>query len=517
MGAHAVRNASGSKRWMNCPGSINLAASLSAKGVIKPTSSHYARLGTAAHGLCEESLRLRRHPTDFIGGLVYLDMKEDAHVIAPEDLETDTYKVFKALAEGQKWEAFPIDANMADAVSVYYDTIMGDLDEMGPMAELSVERRFNLNWVIGYDFDDDAWEADPSYVSPSGITYVFNQETERHELVHADGRPCHGPMFGTNDASILLPFDLLRVYDYKHGQGVIVEVEDNSQELYYALGIAREVDWCFSELELVIIQPRAAHADGPVRRWRCTAERLRAFEEELRQAAIATEDPDAPLKAGDHCGFCPGAAYCSSLRDKAFEVACLEFQAVTEGSDVIALTSTDEPGPLTTEDDLRTAMEAIPMLDAFIKSVETEALRRLREAPGGQAFGHKLVRKRSIRAWRKDLVDVQDTDEGQVEVPVEAVELLVSMGFPREDLYEQPKLKGPAKVEALRPAALIARLKGEGVKAPVGAIKQMVAELSHKPEGGITIAHESDPRPAVDPTAAALSDFEAVEEDTPAD
>lgn len=517
MGAHAVRNASGSKRWMNCAGSIALTDKLFSMKKIKKSSSHFARLGTAAHGLCEESLSRQTHPLAFLGGTVYLDEFEDAFVVPPPDLCTeadlslDSFACDAIMTKG--WEAFLIDENMADAVALYYETVLMDLEEMGPMAELSVERRFNLNWLIGYDFDDEAFEADPSYISPSGIHYA--ETDEGTGLYHMDGTRCWGPMFGTNDASILLMFDLLRVYDYKHGQGVIVEVENNSQEMYYALGIAHEVDWCFAELELVIVQPRAPHSDGPVRRWTCTAAELRVFEEELRVAALATEDPDATLVAGDHCGFCPAAPYCPALKSKAFEVAALDFQAIGPDSDVMVLTSTDEIGPLTDDDDLRTSLEAISMLDAFIKSVEGEAMRRLREAPGGEAFGHKLVRKRSIRQWRPDLTETaQDTGE---EIPADPFDILEAQGIPREMMFEEPKRKGPAKIEALRPPELMAKLKADKVKAPAAWIKAQVASLTYKPEGGITIAHESDPRPAVDPSAAAAADFDASEDFTPVD
>lgn len=512
MGMHAVRNASGSKRWMNCPGSINLVDELRARGLGKSGSSPFARLGTAAHGLCETSVAWRVHPSAFVGGTVFLDGREDAHVLPPPDLRSTAHHhllAMRADRAGSDWEAFPIDANMADAVAVYYETVVADLEEAGPSAELMIERRFDLNWLVDFDVDLEALDADPGYVSPSGIRYVPDEG-----FYYADGGRCHGPMFGTNDAAVYVPFDLLRVYDYKHGQGVVVEVEDNSQELYYALGIAREVDWAFGELELVIVQPRAPHSDGAVRRWRCSVERLRAFEAELRQAARRTEDPDAGLKAGEWCGFCPAAPYCSALRERAFEAAALDFSSLsTTGGDAdrVVLTSSEVPGPLTSDDDLRTSLEAVPLLDAFVKAVETEALRRLREAPGGEAFGHKLVRKRSIRQWRKDAV--VEVEEGEL-APVDPLEHLETLGFPREMLYEAPKPKGPAKVEALRPPELISKLKELGVKSPVAWIKQQVAELTYKPEGGVTIAHESDPRPAVDPTAAALSDFDAVEDES---
>jgi hypothetical protein len=54
-----------------------------------------------------------------------------------------------------------------------------------------------------------------------------------------------------------------------------------------------------------------------------------------------------------------------------------------------------------------------------------------------------------------------------------------------------PKLKSPAKLEVVK---------------AIG--KPFVAGLSYKPEGGITIAADSDARPAVPPTA--ITDFQDV-------
>jgi hypothetical protein len=74
-------------------------------------------------------------------------------------------------------------------------------------------------------------------------------------------------------------------------------------------------------------------------------------------------------------------------------------------------------------------------------------------------------------------------------------------------------MKGITDIESLRPAALIERLKEQKVKAPVGALKAIVAEVTDKPLGGITVAPMSDPRDAVAPTTLAAADFDAVGED----
>ncbi len=504
---HAVRNASGAKRWMNCLGSIRMEHG-------RPNnSSPAARLGTAAHALGEACLLDGSQAWEWLGGYVRLDPTEQATVHRPansvlEVAASDVSVPVHASADGLPpagHEDFPIDADMADAVQVYLDTVRDEMERMGVHAEMEVERQFSLNWLIGFDFDFEAWEKDPSYVSPSGIHYAATDEFPLGHLFHADGRVCWGPMFGTNDVSLYLPFDHVSVIDYKHGQGVVVEVEDNEQELYYALGKAHELRWAFETLDLVIVQPRARHADGKVRRWSTDKATLRAYEERLRIAARATEDPDAPLKAGDWCTFCKASAVCPALREQAFVQAGLEF------GDGFTEDTVMQSGPEDTDEDLMLRMRAVPLLDIFIKSAKTEVLRRLRETPGGQACFGKLVRKKSNRAFRQDLVD-EVTGE-----PVSAFDVLAAEGIPRELMFEDPKPKSPSKIEAVRPPELMAKLKADGVRAPAAHIKALVAGVSFKPEGGITVAALDDPREAVDATAAAEGDFDAYDGEESAD
>lgn len=502
---HATRNASGAKRWMNCPGSINMEHG-------RPnSSSEAARLGTAAHALGEACLLDGSEAWEWLGGYIRLDPNEQAEVYRPKQpcmLEGDEDKTvvpIHASEEGLPSSGhmdFPIDPDMADAVQVYLDAVREELARLGGLAELQVEKRFNLSWLVGYDYDEEeearVQASGGFYVSPSGI-----RRADDGRLQHADGRPCHGPMFGTNDASAVLLFDHVTIFDYKHGQGVVVEVEDNEQELYYALGCAEELNWAFDTLDLVIVQPRARHIDGKVRRWSTTKAHLREFEERLRIAAKATETVDAPLKAGDWCKFCKAAAVCPQLREEAFNQAGLDFGGGFEEPSV-SLT-----GPENSDADLELRMRAIPLLDSFIKATQTEALRRLRETPGGEACYGKLVRKKANRAFRTDLTEI-DPQTGE-DVPVVVFDKLVEAGIPREMLYEEPKPKSPSKVEAVRPPELMAKLKAEKVKAPAAHIKALVAQYTFKPEGGITVAPLSDPREAVDPSAAAEADFDAVE------
>src|SRR3546814_20089413 len=79
-------------------------------------------------------------------------------------------------------------------------------------------------------------------------------------------------LFWTCDAVLYRPATgELRVYDLKYGSGVPVEVERNSQELYYGLGTPMaEPGRLVNTVEIVIVQPRAPPRAGPGRRWENT-------------------------------------------------------------------------------------------------------------------------------------------------------------------------------------------------------------------------------------------------------
>lgn len=528
---HARRNASGSKRWMNCPGSLQLSEG-------RPNnSSEAARLGTAAHALGEACLLDGSEAWEWLGGTIHLDEHENATVyrppspVAPEDGDK-TMVVPVHTSESADLEPaegdYPIDADMTDAVQVYLDTCRGEVERLGPMAEMSVERQFSLNWLVGYDWDLATIDHDGKLRSPNGLW--LDESVEPHVIRNPDGTASMGPMFGTNDCSVFLPFDHLTVLDYKHGQGVGVDVyhteevhdprsgemmtveNGNEQELYYALGAARDVGWAFETLDLVIVQPRHRHSDGSVRRWSTTKAYLREFEARLREAAIAVEQPDQPLKAGDWCTFCPAAAVCPELREEAFRLASLEFAQEFGEEDSVARSDAE-----TSDEDLALRMQAIPLLDIFIKSAKAEAVRRLSATETGEAVFGKLVRGKANRAFRKDIPLIGEDGEQVVidGVPqfVDPFTELEKAGIPKEMLFNEPKPKSPAQVEKVRPVELMTRLKAEKVKAPAAHIKGLVAQFSFKPEGKISLAPLSDPREAVAPAMAAADDFDVSDGD----
>ena len=279
-------------------------------------------------------------------------------------------------------------------------------------------------------------------------------------------------MFGTADAIVYKPFGPMAVHDLKYGKGVQVEAERNSQTMYYGLGAVREVGgWEMVEsCTLVINQPRA----GGERRFEISPRELAEWGDTLSAAADRTRDPKAPLAAGDWCRFCPAAGRCPELQSAALEAAQARFLA----DPLVPAPSEANPYTLTVPDEpeaVARALAIIPIVDIWAREVEGQAQRLLER--GVAVPGYKLVRKRANRQW---------ADEEA------AVAALEAAGLEAGDIYAEPKLRSPAQIEK------VARL------GKPAARKELVATLSIKPEGGLTLTNEADPRPA---ERSALLDF----------
>lgn len=132
-------------------------------------------------------------------------------------------------------------------------------------------------------------------------------------------------MWGTIDSAIIQHFYKLHIIDYKHGAGMMVEPEQNSQLIFYALATAFEYHFDFLEVDITIVQPRIPHKRGPVRTWHTTMDALMPWEETFRKGIEATKLPNAKLRAGAHCRFCPASTICPELSRANFEQAQMDF------------------------------------------------------------------------------------------------------------------------------------------------------------------------------------------------
>jgi len=299
---------------------------------------------------------------------------------------------------------------------------------------------------------------------------------------------------GTVDVQIH-GYDLLELIDYKDGMGV-VSAEGNLQLEQYAYGVLAGFKlpvngtYPFKMVRMTIIQPKLALRGMPAVTWHdVPVSKLLADMGTIVAQAAATDRPDAPLVPGDsQCKFCRAKGSCSALANNVMKEVGIMFQpVVTQTLDVAQQSADKDPS---TMDDAQIAqiMEAAPLMRQLLEGVEAEALRRMQ---AGQTIpGLKLVNGRGSRAWALP--------------EAEMAEKLVKMGIPKGAVYET-KLVSPAKAEKLT----WEKRDGTKVQLTERQLKRMDQEYVAKMAGKLTVAPESDSRPAVIMNAAPL--FSAVE------
>ena len=232
------------------------------------------------------------------------------------------------------------------------------------------------------------------------------------------------------------------ILDWKFGSGVPVPAEENEQLMFYAAAAMRTPDaqWVFdgaTEVELIIIQPPA------IKRWTTTIERIKEFEQTLVKAVKIAQQPDAPLKAGDHCRWCAAKPVCPVMTGAVERAIAIKMDKI----DV---------------DKLGAYLHNADLLEDWIKDLRALAEEMLKK--GKPVPGWKMVPKRATRSWVK-----------------EADAKAALLQHLKESEVIETKLVSPAAAEKL--------LKAQKLKLPDG--------LTVAISSGNTIAPESDPRPAV--------------------
>jgi hypothetical protein len=265
-------------------------------------------------------------------------------------------------------------------------------------------------------------------------------------------------LYGSNDACIIEPFGTLHVFDYKHGKGVPVEVKRNPQLMYYGIGAMR--DYEVDKVVLHICQPRYGYSEGEkFSSWETTPDDLKRFSVELRDAAKATENPDAPFVPTEKgCRFCPAAAICPALKQKAYDVAKVAF-----ADDNAILLPT--PAELS-NDEIAKVLESASLLNNWVDEVQAYA--HAQAEKGKKIPNYKLVAKRANRRWK---------DETAVVAKFGSV-------IDEAQLFDK-KVKSPAQMEKV-----------------VG--KTEVDKLTEVPSSGTSLVPEWDKRPEVRPSIEAF-------------
>lgn len=378
---HSEFSASGSKRWLNCPGSLALS-----KDALKAPDSKYAAEGTLAHECLESFIKNKADSSIVLQTLLKKHPKEMV------------YHAHSAYAEINK------------------------LRSQYPTAEFLCETKVSL------------------------------------EFIEPD-------MFGTVDAAIVEMFGRLIVIDFKYGAGIAVDPRDNPQLAYYALGLSHMYGHNFTEVEFIIIQPRAMHPDGPTRRYVMPIEELSGFwHGAFSDGVVTAKKKDAPLHSGEWCQFCPAKYKCPEIGKKALKQAQVEFDVI-DSTEIILPEPSKHMMP-----NLSNVLDACIKLEKWIDGVREHAQTVIQM--GETIPGYKLVNKRPTRKWCNE-----------ESVAEEAREIWGKKAF---------------KTEFLSPAQFEKQI-GE---------KDWVNERTSSESSGVTLVKDSDKR---QPIMTAAQEFDVVE------
>ncbi|MDE2103918.1 MAG: DUF2800 domain-containing protein [Patescibacteria group bacterium] len=283
---------------------------------------------------------------------------------------------------------------------------------------------------------------------------------------------------GRVDAAIIdLPNRSITVVDLKYGIGERVQAENNEQGQMYTLGAIEE--WSlvtdFDTARVVIYQPRIS--DEPSI-WPVSVAQLNAFAARVTQAALR-HGGDEYNPGHKQCRWCLKAknASCAALRDEVAKAVGSEPPATAEDFAAFVPDAIDDA---TGDNWLAIAMSKVDMIEHWCKNTRAEVERRL--LAGKTVSGWKLVQGRQgPRKW---------ADENAAEA------MLKSFRLKSDEIYDK-KVISPTTTEKLLKKANPTRW-------------NKMQELITRSEGSLSVAPESDARPAASVTATAADFAECV-------
>ena len=266
--------------------------------------------------------------------------------------------------------------------------------------------------------------------------------------------------FGTGDCLIVAD-KLLHIIDFKYGQGVLVEAEENPQMMLYALGALRLFDSLYdiTEVSMSIYQPRRDN----VSTWAISVDELNAWAENvLKPKAELAHKGKGDYLPGPWCQFCKAAVKCRARAEEKLQLARFEFA----------------PPPLLSDEEIE---DILTKLDDLTKwASEIQAYAQDAAVNHGKVWrGFKLVATRTNRKY---------TDEEAV------IQAAKDAGY--TDIFKK----------SLIPITEMEKLMGKK------NFTSILGSLVEKPQGRPTLVPETDKRPALKKTGAG-EEFTEIKED----
>jgi len=363
------------------------------------------------------------------GASEYSAMGNVAHNIAADCLRTrSNVRAFLGRRYTQDGFCITVDENMVDAVGIYVDIVLHDSSD-GREPILSVE--------IGVDLS-----------------------------------PLNAPGYerGTLDASLYYrAARFLRLYDYKHGEGVEV-AGDDPQFFIYTAGELLKYPSC-ETVEIIVVQPRhrCAAAIGPAKRSMYTREEIfKWVRQKLIPGATACQAASPPLSPSvEACQFCPAKPDCPARYAQLREV----LNMVKQSEIVVAGKKTEiKPGPLTPAQKVE-ILENADLIKSFISVVEKSLFKELSSGSDEYQGQLKLVHTSPNRKFNEHARD---------ELTSPLFQHLVD-----DDIFTKT-IKGIGEIEK--------SLKNKLTKAEAAAIMK---QCTFKPPASLTVVKWSDKREEV--------------------
>ena len=339
--------------------------------------------------------------------------------------------------KGSEWTAEGTDAH---ALCEYKLRRMLGMEAEDPTEKLTYYNGEMEECASGYaDYVIEIVEAARTVCEPA---VLIEQKVDFSEWV-PDG-------FGTADC-IVIADGVMHVIDYKHGQGVTVEAEQNPQMMLYALGALRDFDALYDidTIRMTIYQPRKANISG----WEIYANDLYEWADSvLSYKAELAYKGEGEYKAGDWCRFCLAKTTCRKRAEAQLALARYDFRL----------------SPQLSDDEVEEILGKLDDLTAWAQDLKAYALQRALD--GHEWRGWKLVEGRSNRKY---------TDEQK------AAEAILAAGY---DPFERKLISVNAAQKMLGKARF----------------EEVLMGLVQKPPGKLALVPESDKRPA---TSRAQQDF----------
>jgi len=266
--------------------------------------------------------------------------------------------------------------------------------------------------------------------------------------------------FGTGDC-IIISDSTLHIIDFKYGQGVLVEAEENPQMMLYALGALEIYDGLYDieNISMTIYQPRREN----VSTWTISISELQAWTENtLIPKAEKAYKGEGEYCTGSWCTFCKASVKCRARAEEKLSLAKYEFKAP----------------PLLSDDEIEDILGKLDDLTKWANEITAYAQDATLNH-GKEWRGFKVVEGRSNRKY---------TDEDAV------AEAAKAAGY--TDIYKQ---------------SLITITEMEKLMGKKG-FAEILGGLVFKPPGKPTLVPASDKRQAIT-KAKAENEFNEITED----